>query len=556
MIKFSFNPMSEPPNMKASSTASVLFILSVMLPMNSVQAENVPVRIKYQGKYYVDEPVNGYHRITTQSKKPKTGLVSVEGDLIIKPKFQELSHAFSCGLALAQDVKITTKDGIKNWDRSKPRIIDIKTGKVVEPLNHAMPDVFSGGDKRFVDVIRIGALNEKKGLYNACTGDLLEPQFKTISQFNENGLAVAFAENDYTVINAHGQEVLDQRFPNEEGKHVHGLDVQNNNIIGTVVQGEGDHRFGVFDLQSKSFIVDATYDHIKVLKEFGDQDGHYMAVRGDEIDLLDSQTGQNLLPQPFHKHGSSGIRITEIFGQRYIEGPQLTGVDSSNDQGDIRVRKRYFSLKDRAYLLPDDVQVSFLSPVEQLRGNHQYLKVSIVDPNAPVNDRTADGIYDLTENQFVLKPDNNQAYQSIALMPNDRFFLMTTKGGDSAVMDLNANFVTPFQKNVSKSDVLHLTKDGVEVPFIVLQTIEKKKMTKGSRTWNRTFHTVHVYGSDGQLIVDAFQDNIRDLRVKVVDDLVVVKEIMPTQPGQKRRSGTTCINSDHQIVGERFQCKA
>jgi WG containing repeat len=199
---------------------------------------------------------------------------------------------------------------------------DLSDPKVGIKLNFNFAD---GSRRQLFEVYQIFDRNNKIGLINSCGKVIIQPKYNHIANFNNLGLAVAYTDSEYTVIDTLGNPILKQGFK-------HGLsnfykynnesydDIKDNRIIGS----NDGKLFGIYDFKEDKQLIPFVYDDISVIENKsyqvneGEMVNYFYLARKNEVEsIIDYSNFNEILPLSLQANGYSSI--LKINGKYFID---------------------------------------------------------------------------------------------------------------------------------------------------------------------------------------------------------------------------------------------
>ncbi|WP_298336693.1 WG repeat-containing protein [uncultured Erythrobacter sp.] len=443
----------------------------------------------------------------------------------VENEFETSLSGFSCDRQIVGDAIKTANDGGGRMSIGidNARIVN-QAGVIIRPLSY---DVRL---ERYKDLVFITDQNQKIGLLDLCDDAIVTaPKFDQISGFSSDGFAIAFTPTEFTALDASGAEIPPRRF-----KHQFTLSTFNafpkagwgdswKSQRGLIPFSWDGESWGLYDLNGRTIRTEPQFEAIYPDRRYGglrdDDPLYFKVVDGDKQSFIDSSTGTLALPFIFVEID----KIVAFGGKRYglgSLGPKVVGRGK---------RINAYDIANNRFLLPLDSEFDQIRPIDSYGLSPRLWAVGRY-----IQDQMSLGLFEEDSGNFLIPPAAFQG-DRIQWLRDDLFIFSRINDRSSAVFSATDGAQLTGYDQGSGYQGLSLAKNGASVPFHVLH--------------NKMHNTFWIYGSQHTLILEGITGD--DPEPRIENGLFVFTE----RPSRKRyEQRTTCLNSDYQIVGNRFDC--
>ncbi|CAD0009102.1 WG repeat-containing protein [Flavobacterium chungangense] len=491
---------------------------------------------KFKKSYNVETVKNGYSILRDKDDFNKVKIADQNGEIVSSYTGNELylgtlnCNKYFTGIAVHGG---NDGGGWTHVDYKEVKVRDITDSKSVQSLDYYF---YSFYDTDEFGLHRIFYDKNQIGLVNSCGKIVVAPKYKYIKKFNEQGQAIVFTENEYTVIDTLGNAVLQKPFKyvrNDFNGSTFAFDqnfkVNDNRIVATY----DTKNYGLLDIKTNKEILPFKYDFIEEKKkELGiDLEKFYVVYKDKKIGILDYKTLKEVLPVSENATyvmyaGAKNDKYLvlysgEINGKRFENA--YYGKTLFDPKLDIKAVKIYndrfitLHLGNGDSMIYDVDKSKFISTIKG-----QLVKVGIYSQSFGLPDNKKQNRYDKSENFFLVTTcENSDCYNE----PSIRSALFSTDGIAK----------TSFLKDPSFA-IIQIDKQQEKLLFLVNHRI-------GSSLG------CSLFDNNGKPVLENFKifDTDKEYNFIVDNNLLVLNE-----ESDPFVYGKTTFDIDGKMIGERY----
>lgn len=493
----------------------------------------------FKKNYYVNENKNGFILLEDKDNYRKIKIANSKGEIIYS---HEKEDAFFGKLECN---KFFTATQLRSGnDGGGYTIVDYVNVKLYDVTNIKNPINFNynllmGLKREKGNIFRILDFNDNVGLINSCGEILVQPLYKRIHTFNDEGYAVALSEKEIKIIDTLGNQIVSRSFK-------HGMSsvskrdcmkcgniweiIKNNRILAS----NDGKLFGIYDFKSNKELIPFNYQAVYLFdKEYdkpADED-FYILVKDNKNAVVDYKTLKEILP---FSENADGIRKIVKIDKGYLVS-YYKKVSSVNSNVNV--------FYDGKSLFDDKLDIKNIEIKYA-----PFIVVHLYNGESM--------IYDIQKSKFIIAFKNNlvnigqiietNPYQLSKNMQNQY------KSG-SKYRQVNI----PCGNNCSKSMLIDLdgnakTKPTLESSYTIIQIDKEKELffylvLDSNKYFN-------LYNNDGKLILENFKiaDNEKDYAYVVKDNTLILNEVLEKGLVYNK----TAFDIEGNIIGERYKFRS